>query len=76
MNRFVLILAWLFVALASTQSHADIAGEDFPSMGKLANLLSTTDPTEVEDNVYDEKGKISAGMISSDTTRGENCRNT
>lgn len=71
MNRFILILAGILVTATSSQSHADIASENLPSMGNLAKLLDNADPAEVEDKVFNDAGKISAGMIAPDTTRGQ-----
>jgi len=70
MKRNLLIFAWLSFTVVSAVSHADIDGKDLPSMGNLAKLLGTVDPTVVEESVYNEQGKISAGMPAPDDARG------
>jgi len=70
MKRYLLIFAWLSFTTATTVSHADINGKDLPSMGNLAKLLGTVDPSVVEESVYNDQGKISAGMPAPDDARG------
>ena len=70
MKGALLTAASLTLLLLSFTSKAEISTKDLPGMGNLAKLIGQADESVVEDNIYNDEGKISAELPVEDSARG------